>query len=73
MPLIPYLVAKVRGDEEHQYIWVIAIGAVELFSLGFTSSALIGQRFSKRVISGFTTLLFAGAAIAAGYGAGRIF
>ncbi len=53
LPLIPYLVSKVRGDETHQNIWIIAIGAVELFSLGFLSSAIIGQHMAKRVLSGF--------------------
>lgn len=73
LPLIPYLVAKIQGDETHQYIWIIAIGGVELFSLGFISSSLIGQSFGKRFLSGLETLLFAGAAIAAGFGVGRIF
>lgn len=73
IPLIPYLVAKIRGDEEHQYIWVIAIGAVELFSLGFMKSLLIGSSIPRRLFSGFETVFFAAIAVAAGYGIGKIF
>lgn len=53
IPLIPYLIAKIKGDEEHHYIWVIGIGAFELFSLGFAKSTLIKSSVGRRFFSGF--------------------
>ncbi len=73
IPLIPYLVAKINGDEEHQYIWIIGIGAFELFSLGFAKSTLIQSSIPRRFFSGFETVFFAAIALAAGYGIGKIF
>lgn len=53
IPLIPYLIAKIKGDEENHYIWVIGIGAFELFSLGFAKSTLIKSSVPRRFFSGF--------------------
>lgn len=73
IPLIPYLVAKIRNDEDHHYLWVLAIGGFELFSLGFMKSFLIGAGIPRRLFSGFETVFFASIAIAAGFGIGKIF
>ncbi len=52
---------------------MIGIGAVELFSLGYAKSTLIGSSVPRRFFSGFETVFFAAIALAAGYGIGKIF
>lgn len=53
MPLIPYFVSYYgRNDHESHYLWTMAIGAVELFILGFAKSTLIGMRMRKRFFHG---------------------
>lgn len=43
IPAIPYIIsAGILKNEEHQWIAVVCIGVVELFSLGFAKAALIG-------------------------------
>lgn len=43
IPSIPYIIsAGIIGSADHQWVAVICIGAVELFSLGFGKAALIG-------------------------------
>lgn len=74
MPLIPYFVGYYgRHDNTTQYLWVLAIGGVELLLLGFTKSALIGLSMGKRILSAIETLGLAAVALAAGFGIGKIF
>ena len=52
MPLIPYFAGYYgRKDDETHYLWTMAIGAAELFLLGFMKSYLIGLSVAKRFLS----------------------
>lgn len=74
IPLIPYFVGYYgRKDNQTQYLWTMAIGAVELFLLGFTKAFLIGFSLGKRFLSGAEAVILAAIAVAAGYGIGKIF
>lgn len=74
MPLIPYFLGYyAKHDNRTHYLWTIVIGGVEFVLLGYAKSALIGQSMGKRFLSAFETLLLASAALAAGYGIGKIF
>lgn len=54
IPFIPYFVGYYgRGDDSTQYLWTMAIGAVELFLLGFMKAYLIGLSMFKRFFSAF--------------------
>ena len=71
LPIIPYIISSaIQKNEHQQVIPVIAIGVVELFSLGFAKAAMIGL---NRFKSGFETLVLGTAITAIGYGVGLLF
>ena len=51
----------------------MALGAVELFILGFAKSTLIGMHMLRRFMHGLESVTLAAIAVAAGYGIGKIF
>lgn len=71
LPVIPYIISSgIMKKQDQQWIAVIVIGAVELFSLGIGKAALIGLPVWK---SGFETLAFGAFICAVGYGLGFAF
>jgi VIT1/CCC1 family predicted Fe2+/Mn2+ transporter len=71
IPAIPYIIsAGIIKSEDQQWIAVVCIGVVELFSLGFAKAALIGLNTIK---SGLETLILGAIITAIGYAVGIAF
>ena len=74
IPLIPYFVGYYGlKDNQTQYLWTMAIGGAELFILGFMKSFVIGFPLWKQLLSGIEMVILAAAAVALGFGIGKIF
>lgn len=68
IPSLPYIISSgIIGATEQQWVAVICIGAVELFSLGFAKAAIIGLNKWK---SGLETLVLGAAITAIGFAVG---
>lgn len=71
IPAFPYIIsAGIMNQEDPQWIPVICIGAVELFSLGFAKAALIGLNKWK---SGAEMMILGSIITAIGYAVGLFF
>lgn len=74
IPFIPFLIGYYGlKDNQTQYLWTMAIGATEVFILGFMKAYLIGLSLKKRFLSAVEIVLLAAIATAAGFGIGKIF
>lgn len=68
IPAIPYIISSgILKSEDQQWIAVICIGTVELFSLGFAKAALIGL---NKVKSGLEMLILGSIITAIGFAVG---
>ncbi len=71
IPSFPYIIsAGIMRQEDQQWVAVICIGVVELFSLGFAKAALIGLNKWK---SGAEMLILGSIITAIGYAVGLFF
>lgn len=65
IPALPYIIsAGIIGSQDQQWIAVICIGVIELFSLGFAKAAMIGLNKWK---SGAETLILGSIITAIGF------
>lgn len=66
IPALPYIISSgIINGSEQQWIAVVCIGIVELFSLGFAKAALIGLNKWK---SGAETLILGSIITGIGFG-----
>ena len=71
IPAIPYIIsAGIIRSEDQQWIAVVCIGVIELFSLGFAKAALIGL---NKIKAGLETLILGSVITAIGYAVGIAF
>ena len=71
IPAIPYIIsAGIIRSEDQQWIAVVCIGVIELFSLGFGKAALIGL---NKIKAGLETLILGSVITAIGYAVGIAF
>lgn len=71
IPAFPYIIsAGIMNQDDPQWIPVICIGVVELFSLGFAKAALIGLNKWK---SGLEMMILGSIITAIGYTVGLFF
>lgn len=72
--MIPYFISYSGAkDNSTHHLWVIAIGGVELFILGFSKAMLIGMPLWRRFVSALESVALGAVAISIGYGIGKIF
>jgi vacuolar iron transporter family protein len=71
IPSLPYIISSgIIGAPEQQWVAVVCIGVVELFSLGFAKAAIIGLNKWK---SGLEMLILGSIITAIGFGVGILF